>query len=331
MKKKNLKKVATQKVTENERFHIMAIWKYLFSVIVIIFAAIMFFGGSHLPEKKATASDWSENRLTIKENQAFQAFIESFETEFGQFRELALSKLAKLPDDEMRANLVMPFDLFETNRLNNPNRNIYSWIKKLQAENTAGRAEISDRRFFNYGVQGVDAWGQKMEQDFLASFTQATRTIYLKVGLKKSDLFGMLVFYHEMVHCLQDTSLRFSIDSDEKEKTYQEIIIGDKPTIIIDFELEAYFYELMLLDQLLDGQFSQGYKQSKPMSRTELGQKLNVLPTEQEFLRMLIKFGEYVFCDKQNIFYGELIDFYRQKDYRILTIENLEKFKFRQI
>ncbi len=190
--------------------------------------------------------------------------------------------------DELRKTLDGPFEIIDRNK-GNQYKNKLIGVREMRA---AGLKEYmsSDIYHFSYQWNGYGKYeGVLLMKDITAGFMPISRTVYFGEESNFSNDLDMLVMYHEIWHSIQDAAIRKGISSREELVMYQtslECVTGMKPNARLMWEVEAFAFELEMLNLVLDGQLATAVKAQK-LTFAFLAQALKIRKEQENFALML--------------------------------------------
>lgn len=167
--------------------------------------------------------------------------------------ESLVPRLLAYSDDD-RARLLAPIDIYKVNQAN-PNRNKYIFLRSdlerrgNKALKLAVQIPLQDLRHFYFQLLE--------EESFAGGFSPPDRTVYINEQFTPSNLFDVLVLYHELEHVRHDTEFRRRLTTQQAFDNYLRFYTirggGKRPRIIGAWEQEAYLKEILVMNAILDG------------------------------------------------------------------------------
>ncbi len=210
--------------------------------------------------------------------------IEKADLSMATLRGLAEDGLSDYPK-EQRDLILFPIDIYERNR-GNKYRNLYKYrAERIRSEGLSALEEeiiLEDDYHFLFDFLPPDAKNRTT-----AAYTPAIKAVGLRRNLQ-GNLMDALEIYHEMKHVIQDTKFRSYLDSEEEWVEYVNFFQGERLTIV-EYEQEAYLYEIEMLNALLKGEL----KTDLATGERNLGYFADLLGVSEDQLPALIQILGY--------------------------------------
>ena len=219
------------------------------------------------------------------EEKKLDLLVENLEKGFIEFGKIVRIPVALIPDANTREQMDVPFALIEINK-NNPHKNYREFARWVNASQATFKQDNINYFFYNFAVR----------QGFAASFAHALRIVELNPKINTNNILDMLILYHELLHVGQDTKIRAGLDTKEKFDSYVAFGMADKktqaPRIILNQELSAYGYQLMLMDIILHGEIQTAIRQGIALDAEYIRQELRANSDQLETVKLLVLFAE---------------------------------------
>lgn len=223
--------------------------------------------------------------------------------------------------------LLRPLQLYEYNRVNNPNRNGELLRRIVQTEDYKN----PDIDFFYFDID-------RRSGIIAGAYSPAQRMFSVNPNFTSAKLIHGLITYHEMVHMMQDTDIRKTFQSKQQEQEYVDFFgkvkDGEKPHIVGLAEQQAYAAEIEVLNALVNGQLQSDLEKDQPESLTDQYMShLGALPLERDLVDFLLQTAQVYYSsgsrfDDIKPEFGNLIDgLYRANGYDVYGFDasgNLE-------
>lgn len=181
------------------------------------------------------------------------------------------ASVLELGPEEVKV-LLSPIELYKRNKGNNL-RNDYALRK--QDLRRVGPSGLDRTQFVPIQEVSYFFFAFKDEKEIgAAGYNNENKVVLLKRSFDPYTMLDMLVLYHELVHVLQDISIREKLATPELANRYLNFYSGSEKRTIGSQEHEAYFLELKLLDLHSEGRLSQQAREGE---------------IEQEYFKQLLK------------------------------------------
>ena len=233
---------------------------------------------------------WQQLTAQEGDEEALWETITETEHAFLRFGEELSPKLQVLPNEELRNQLLLPFELAKINQ-ENPYRN-YLYFQRVASEvvDESGRFQQENLNFFFYGRRG-DVEGSISE--FAAAFAPTMRLMIL--DQKHDSLVDLLVLHHELRHAMQDIKERGNIQTEEEFDQYIAFHTDGergRPRLILNWETTAYAYELELLNIMLGDQLRESVLRGHVLKSSVIAERLNAQPDDMTSINFLRKLAD---------------------------------------
>ncbi len=213
--------------------------------------------------------------------------------QFGQEVKAKIAKAGHLPPGATTTHLYAPFEVVESNR-KNPIKNHMKTAgnNDKRDKKSEMRIRMENINYFSYDtLQKVKPMGFD-RASYVANFNPVGRSMHLNPEINPDNLLDMLIFYHEVMHAVQDSNVRAQIATPEDFQNYVDqfdIRKTGKPRLNVLVEIDAFASELEIADLLMEGKLRSGQASLEDMLRT-----LRPRPEQVQTVKMLLEFS-YVY------------------------------------
>lgn len=207
------------------------------------------------------------------------------------FHEALGAKLNQV-DPRLAATLAEPFEFYEFNKTENPDRSELGLVKQVEKQGSGRWGQTPNLNFF---------WIQSIEEDsdgvVKAAFSSLKRVLLLPADCSPQDVECQLTQYHEVTHAMQDTQVRHTLTGEALNNYFSwHVDTGDGKKVDLDKELMANAYEIEALNALLDGDLKSFYRTGVPVLDVDTIQRRLAIPySSRESLELNFVLAESYF------------------------------------
>lgn len=295
-------------------------------LLLVIFALIISHSSYSISRiNRNLRSPEANPNIITRRIQKLDLIIKKFENGFLSFT-AAIARMLKKHERNINPKtlkaLKEPLRLFIKNMKNNKLRNYRKYVlsKKQNGQNPPYH-KFKNNNFFFYEILP-----ERYQRQAAAGFMMQTRVMYLNPNYSPSSIFDNLVAFHEMVHALQDTTLRnklktLGLKGQKAFKRYIQLL--NKNMKDPDLEPVAYAMELELLNIIFKGKIRRLIKSGRQIPLLQIAKILKATSRVKiSALRFLLKYGIYYF--NQNCWIYSYT-----KDYRLVILKDHMKMGHR--
>lgn len=255
-------------------------------------------------------------------------FITSLEQNFLKFGAELEPKIEAISNDGIQKNLQLPFLLIKLNQ-QNPYKNHLTLLR--QSSQLVGQDGLfcqDDINYFSYDFSSDQSQNRPIIPALPFSFCPAERVVRASPIIGQQNVFDFLILYHELVHASQDTDDRAALQTQKQFDFYRDFYAfqpGQKPRIIIDYEVAAYAFEFEIFNLLVDGELKKS-ADSGQVDIASLAEKIRLRPDQRQDFNLTCQLALNYFSHGLNgtkvteEFFDDVKVHYQKIGYAIFTI-----------
>ena len=204
----------------------------------------------------------SQKETSLDQEALTDQVIARAEQGFTAFEEKVMPLIQGLESQGLKDNLKGPFQVMDFNR-ENPDKNFLKLKAKMAQAGIENHTNPTQSPYsFNFIAQSSPG--------LRAGYNPVSKTMALSEDFDPDSLYDMLVLFHELKHVIHDTNIKQSFQTREEYEAYIDFCSSQRRNIVVNDELDAYAFEIELLNLMMDNELFEAAKEGRPINPAKL-------------------------------------------------------------